>query len=921
MRPLKLKMSAFGPYAGGTEIDFEKLGENGIYLITGDTGAGKTTIFDAIMYALYGEPSGENRKVSMFRSKYADIETPTEVELTFLNKGKIYTIRRNPEYERLSKKGTKTVNQKASVTLTYPDGRNVTNNKEVNDAVSEIIGVDRKQFSQIAMIAQGDFMKLLLADSKERQLIFRNIFKTENCETIQETLKNESNSLLNKYAEEKISMQQYINGLLCDEDDVLSLELEKAKDGNMMITEVVELISCLIQNDTRNSETIQKDINTVEQQIESVTTFLTKAERYEKAEKELDGFCKEYSEKEPELDKKQKKVDELKAQNSEQEKKLKEITATEAQYNEYDSLTLKQNSASDISESLKKDKKILEENKQKIQILQSEITTMKTELETVSTAGELKEKLIREKEQAEEKKKKANELKKQLKEYTKLKKELSDAQDNYREKQEAAKAANTTYAMLNQAFLDSQAGILAENLSDGEPCPVCGSLNHPAKAERLTEAPTEKELKDSKKKTDKALESASQASREAGEIAGKAESKKQAVLEKITELLDGTTLENADEKTEELLLSLNTAIKQISSKIDNENNRLARKESLTKLIPEKEATVEKLKLELAELEKKIAADEVKQKEIAEQIETISHKLLFRNKSEAQNRVDVLKKEIDNHKKALEKAEKEQHALEKEITELKGKIEQLKKELAEKEDIDTEELVEEKTELAKKKKQLSEKQKTVASRIYANSRAKENICKKEKNMTAVEEKMKWIKALSDTANGKIKDKKITFEAYIQAASFERIIARANTRLMIMSDGQYELKRREEAVDNRGQNGLELDVKDYYNGTIRNVRTLSGGESFMASLSLALGLSDEIQINAGGIRLDTMFVDEGFGSLDEQALEQAFKALVSLSEGNRLVGIISHVAELKNKIDKKIIVTKEKTGGSKVAIQCN
>lgn len=604
--------------------------------------------------------------------------------------------------------------------------------------------------------------------------------------------------------------------------------------------------------------------------------------------------------------------------NPQQEKKMKELTETQSQYSEYDALAEKQNIISKVSESLKKSKKASDENKQKIQELQSEIIKMKEELETVSTAGAAKEKLLRERDQAEEKKKKVNELKNQLKEYDKLKNELSAAQENYRKKEAAAKSANEEYNMLNKAFLDSQAGILAENLSDGVPCPVCGSVNHPKKAVKPYEVPTEEELKKAKKHTDNASEASAQASREAGEIAGKTEIKKQSVSEKIAELLDNATLKDADEKTGELLSSLNASIKQINSKIDEENSKLNRKEVLTKAVPEKEESVETLKNALTDLEKKISEYETILKETEQQIEAISRKLLFKNKAEAQKRADTLKKEIDSHKKAVEKAEKEQRDLEKEVTQLKGKIEQLKKELSEKESIDSEKLNEEKLELTKTKNRLSEKQQKLSIRIDSNSRAKENICKKEKDMACVEEKLKWVSALSDTANGDIKDKKITFEAYIQSVSFERIIESANTRLMIMSDGQYALRRRVDSDDNRSKGGLELDVKDYYNGTVRDVRSLSGGESFMASLSLALGLSDVIQSNAGGIKLDTMFVDEGFGSLDDQTLELAFKALASLSEGNRLVGIISHVADLKNKIDKKIVVTKEKTGGSKVTI---
>ena len=254
MRPLKLKISAFGPYAGVTELNLEKLGENGIYLITGDTGAGKTTIFDAITFALFGEPSGDNRESSMLRSKYAEPDIPTEVELVFSNNGKEYTVKRNPEYERPAKKGDGMTAQKADACLTYPNGRVVTKPKDVSVAIREIVGIDRNQFSQIAMIAQGDFLKLLLAETKDRQKIFREIFKTGYYQILQDKLKSESGALSRKYDEAKLSVQQYINGILCDEDDVLSLEVEKAQAGNMMTADVIELIKILIKNDKKQRE-------------------------------------------------------------------------------------------------------------------------------------------------------------------------------------------------------------------------------------------------------------------------------------------------------------------------------------------------------------------------------------------------------------------------------------------------------------------------------------------------------------------------------------------------------------------------------------------------------------------------------------------------------------------------------------------
>ena len=921
MRPLRLKISAFGPYAGCTELDLEKLGESGIYLITGTTGAGKTTIFDAIMYALYGEPSGDNRTAAMFRSKYALPETPTEVELTFLNKGKIYTIKRNPEYERLSKKGSGTTNQKASVLLTYPDGSTVSSTKEVRDAILGIIGVDRSQFSQIAMIAQGDFMKLLLADSKQRQEIFRNIFKTSYCEKIQEMLREEAGKLTRQLSEEKISVEQYIKGILCDEDDVLSLDAQKAREGNLPLSEVLELIPAIIAKDKENADSLQNEINKNEKQTEAVNALLTKAERYAKAEKELTLFRKEFAEGEQQLKEKQSRAEELKKQSPLQEEKLREQTAIQAQYGDYDALAEMQNTIAALGEAIKKDKESAALSKSRAEQLAKETSARREELAGVSESGEAREKLLREKEQAQEKQKSINVIRKELANYVMLARQYQDDVSVYRNKEAEYNNAKRNYDAMNKAFLDSQAGILAEGLAEGEPCPVCGSLSHPHKAERAARTPTEAQLKSAEALVSRLARELEGASRIAGETRGKASAMKNSLLEKIKELPEGTTLENAREAADAVLSALSEAIKQLDNAIKAENAKLARRESLSKTIPEKEKTAEELKGNIALLEKKTAADEAKLEETTRQLSAVSGKLRFASKAEAVKRAELLKKEIDAHKASLEKADNELRETEKLVTELKGKIQQLEKELSEKEAVDTDALQKERLELAAAKRTLAEKQKTVASRIDANTRITDSISRKATEMSTVEKHLSWMNALANTATGRIKEKKITFEAYIQAASFERIIRRANTRLMIMSDGQYELVRRERSEDNRSQSGLDLDVKDYYNGSVRNVRTLSGGESFMASLSLALGLADEIQMNAGGIKLDTMFVDEGFGSLDEQTLQLAFRALASLSDGNRLVGIISHVGELKNKIDKKIIVTKDRTGGSSVKIQCD
>ena len=364
---------------------------------------------------------------------------------------------------------------------------------------------------------------------------------------------------------------------------------------------------------------------------------------------------------------------------------------------------------------------------------------------------------------------------------------------------------------------------------------------------------------------------------------------------------------------------MKNSILQLHTKIDEMNRMIQRKEWIEKQIPSQEAELERVNQILADTEKNMVSDEATLKENKIQMDSISQKLKYRSKAEAKAVLDNLKKEIANQNKLFETAENRYRVMENSINELKGRQEQLKMFLDGKENVDKEQLTKDKQMLLEKRGLLSERQKQLAVRMDANVRAKSNIAVRAEELTLIEEKWTWVKALSNTANGNISGKeKIMLETYVQSTFFERIIQRANTRLMVMSDGQYELRRRKVASDYRGQSGLELDVKDYYNGSVRDVKSLSGGESFKASLSLALGLSDEVQSMAGGIRLETMFVDEGFGSLDGDSLQQAIRALTSLADGNRLVGIISHVAELKEKIDKQIVVKKDKTCGSRVEI---
>lgn len=912
MRPNKLIMSAFGPYAGKVELNLNELGQNGLYLITGDTGAGKTTIFDAITYALFGKASGENRETSMFRSKYADAETPTEVELYFTCKGKEYNIKRNPEYDRPKTKGDGLTTEKANAELKMPDGRIVTKVKEVDSAVVEILGVDRSQFTQIAMIAQGDFLKLLLAPTEDRKKIFQKLFKTQNYYVLQEKLKSESGKLSSEYDAIKKSIEQYINGIMCDEDDVLSIQVKKAKSNELSVSEIVLLAEELIKNDEIAEGELDAKIKHFDKELEEITKLLTKAQTLKSAKTSLETAQTELADaknKKTELFQKLKNAEEHKSDIADA---VNKIAAIDAEFAGYDELDNNKKQLSDLYASIKEDESSYKVKYAELEELDKKITELETEAKTLETAGVEKANVQGQIKDVTGKKTAFEGLEKEIKELRVLEKQLADAQNMYMEKSHAARNKKTIYDALNKAYLDEQAGILADGLEQGHPCPVCGAVDHPQLAKKSVDAPSKHELETAKNNAEEAQKEESRASQRAGELNGIVTEKK-AATDKLSKELAG----DGDFGVE--LQKITAQLSELQEKLEKLEKDEERKSEIEKLLPAIREKLEAVKEYIVKLEENMAKNKAVSEALNKRTEELGKKLMFENKSGAmaeKTKLEILKNTMEA---AIEKEKVNFENNEKNIAAIKSRVEENQKILASSEDIDVFELQCKQTDLKSEKEGVLTQQKAVHSRRVANVISLENIRQKSAEINVVEENWKWVKSLSNTANGNISGKeKIMLETYIQMTHFDRIINRANSRLLVMSDGQYELVRRKEAENNRSQSGLELDVKDHYNGTQRSVKTLSGGESFKASLSLALGLSDEIQSSAGGIRLDTMFVDEGFGSLDEESLSHAIKALSSLADGNRLVGIISHVNELKERIEKQIVVKKEKTGGSRISV---
>lgn len=1233
MRPEKLTISAFGPYAGRTEIDFTRLGDQGLFLITGDTGAGKTTIFDAVTFALYGEASGNVREAGMFRSKYAKEDVPTFVELEFLYQGNQYRIKRNPEYFRPKGRGTGYTTQKADAELTFSDGRQpVTRMREVTRAVEELIGLDYQQFTQIAMIAQGDFQKLLLAGTQERGEIFRQIFHTGLYQEVQNRLRDAVKERWKEYDEIRGSISQYMSGAVCGENPEIGLELEALRKVKFegKVERGLELLQELLQQGPHVLEQMDARLLGLDKKIQQEDRLLGKIEQARRTEKLLEEKRAAWKEKQDAL-KQACEVRETILQSAGEEEKLLLLLQQEKEkLEQYRILEDLQKQMEKQAGQMAKEQLNREKAVSGYAASRQEIQEKRQEQENLKTVGEERERLLHRREglesrkeelcrlsrireeqtiqqeqakvlqieaaaQAEQLKSAASEVREQAEslqdrdvaliriseklekserqrdELIRNRKELREMEDRKEKQKEqfeklsvqekawkeklfklweeleplkTAESEETEYRYqvqeqqrilqefsehekrlkgywkkiernrenyglesvvweklqqeyhaLEKRFFDAQAGLLAKYLKEGEKCPVCGSFHHPSPA-ALTEDVPEKEMLEEKKQA--LSEAEAKVQKLSGEIAhlseqieaeereiqktteglkrrgdgeehtdgavtpgmlkevhrkleqyleevqtlrGKAKEKKERyqtggneakelesrlaglseemkesraeldslsgksmvlkqqltarldalpdfpeletyiteleaqekkvrkelktrarLLEKLKqleakleeslktvqsqmnqlEILNSRQEENhaklaeflvrpdmpwrglyadAESLEEEDLLhaatgarqTLEEALWQLDSELAGNRRRLDQKNRLEKEIPVLEEQMHGQEEEIKQKDILLARLETEQKWMEGQKRELLDTLGEKTKEEITHQVQEQQKQLQSMQQKREQAEKDFQKCREEEKALQAAVQALEGQMEEKgEALDESEISGRKEKWMQEKSELSHKRAECFAADRKNHDIYDSVCGRMQEMADVEQEYVWVKALSDTANGMLNGKrKIELETYVQMAYFDRILRRANLRLMTMSSGQYELKRQEDGENKRDKAGLELNVIDHYNGTERSVKTLSGGESFQASLSLALGLSDEIQSCAGGIRLDAMFVDEGFGSLDEESLNQAVKALAGLAEGNRMVGIISHVAELKDRIEKKIMVTKNRS----------
>ena len=933
MRPISLKMSAFGPYKDEVYIDFTKFDGNGIFLITGDTGSGKTTIFDAICFALYGVASGSNRNKNSFRSDFSSNERKTFVKLIFMHKGIKYEIERSPSYMRKKIRGEGMTQVSGDASMVYSD-RVVTGDANVTEECIKILGLNASQFKQISMIAQGEFLKLLLAKSSDRALIFRKIFDTYIYKSISDKLKDKYLDKKREYEDMGININSLRDNLIINSDI-------DYKDIN--IEELLNLVSIQNIKDekricelNKGKDKLFKDIQKIVSDIDSAKMINDNLDKYKKVKTEID--LKKNIEKDINL-------------KREIVKKNKDI---------YDNIIPIYNEINKFKETINNKKNEIKDTKDKLKIvnsnykdicekykniskLQDDVNKWKVELTGYNNSLSIIEEIKDLNYNLDIKKNIYNLL--LINNYNDVLDKFEmvrGIQDKYKSESDKFNVYKDKYNKLSKRynrdynkFINCQAGIIASGLKDNDPCPVCGSLNHPKLAKLdnnyITKVDLDNEqleLEECQKELEVITNSVSSLKKEYEYKLDELNNYNEEEIKKdvkecqknVKEYIDVSKY-NLDDVSSNInnikaqvdakssLLGKDIDIDDVNSKID-EINKLINKniEEIKNINNEYEIVgKEKVKLESIILtiikEVELLNKDVKDKE---QIYVDSYKKLGYSKMEDYLKVMVEEVTYSNY-------EKEVNDYDKGLALLLKEVEVLKNIIKDKKYVNIDDLVNNKKVFDKELNDIELSLKNINNRLNNNIMIYNKIKDAYDKIKETEKMLSVYEDLSNTANGNIKGKnKLEFEQYVQASYFDKVIVSANKRFSYMTDSRYLLLRKKESNKISDKLGLEIEIFDNYTGKKRDVTSLSGGESFKASLSLALGISDVIQEYAGGIVVDVMFIDEGFGSLDNDSLESAISAIIKLSDNNKLVGIISHVNELKDRIDKKIIVKKSNKG---------
>ncbi|MDO4173240.1 MAG: SMC family ATPase [Eubacteriales bacterium] len=1029
MKPIELTVSAFGPYSGKMTLSMEDFGGSGLFLVTGDTGAGKTSIFDAICFALFGEVSGSQRASDQLRSDFAKPDAETYVDFRFSHQGEEYYIERIPKYERPKKRGSGTVTQNPKAILKYPDGSTVAGANAVTEAVEQLLGVGCQSFKQISMIAQGEFLKLLTADSRSRAEIIRKVFHTEPLVQLQKQIKAEYNAWSRKCEQTRQAVLQYAEGFRIPEDSPLR------GLAQTQLADLLEGITGQNAEDQVHLQAAEVQLAQLQQARTAATEAVVRAqqqqdalEKWQAAKQKLEELNAQQADMEREKNRlaqarrardmvlpkwnlwqmEQQREETLRDSVQQREQAVRQLEqaapavrqAWEQAAQQQSQLTAleqditrladaqekaaawhqKQDEAARLQRAATQKQDVCRQAAEKLAGMQTELERLDRQVEQLHQIQmELADKRIawKDSKKREDRLKAASALFAELEEN---RKQQEAGQKQYRMLEQAFSKAEQRYQADELTWLRGQAGILAQSLCEGDPCPVCGAIHHPAPAHLERSVPSEQQLEQEKKAMEQARAALQQQSITCAACKSKTEAAQEAVRRACQELfgVDSKTQQDfalAQAQQHEETLTLQQQGKALAGREKQGVEQQKTRDALLEQKPTMEAAAKQAETDWRQAQTQAAATAAAAQALRAAIpfdDLQQLELLLRQKRSERDdigqRIEQANTAWEQHQRkqagakevlASEKAQQEQAAQSaaqsaqqwkeslveagfatgeayqkalltpEELQRREQQVQQwiqdvaaatrLEREYAaaapKAELADMEQLVakREQAELACHSCEAEKHQ--ISERLRVNGDTLQRIGDMQEQLTQLEKQTAALREMSQTANGELNGKqKLMLEQYVQAAYFERVLQRANLRLRDMTQGRYEMRRRRKAENNRSQSGLDIDIMDYYTGKCRSVKTLSGGESFLGALALALGMSDVIQSYAGGVRVETVFIDEGFGSLDSAALEQAISVLVRLSGGDRLIGIISHVAELKERIDKQIVVRRSTDGST-------
>lgn len=871
MKPVTLTLYGWGPYRDKVCVDFTGFEGRGIFLITGATGAGKTTLFDALAYALYGCMSGAVREKGSVRSDFASEETRTGVELVMTHNGLTYEIERSPEYRRLKKrkgKGGVYTKEKERAVLKLPDGRLVEGAGEVNRTLRELLKLDERQFKQISMIAQGEFAKLLTAAGSEKTKIFREIFGTGIYDRLRSVLKEQAGELYGEILELRHRMEE--NERMLRETDGACRELLEETDGQSAAFS--DLLAGLEQLHRKEEAGAKKESVRLEKRLEALTGRIARIQ--------ADGRLFEQLE---EAVAKSLKLKEQEGSMRELEKRLQRAeAAARVSLHELPYQTAEQR---------------CERLGEKLKDASAGLLALRKEQEELRPVW--KERAAQERAFAllMELEQKGELIRGLEKELAEREKHFRRLQERYEKLDEQTAALSRRYLAADRQYKRSVVGIAARLVKEGEPCPVCGSLEHPRVAVPPEETLTGEELEGLRA----LYEESEAAGKELFAQTAAAKGEYEAAVRRLSqERKSWAEVSGRAAGLPEALLTGAEPPYARSRRIWEE--KLTRYESLKAVLEEKRAALSRLKDEekqerAALLEaRKTFRDALKEMKFAREEAYRESLITPEERSALRERLAEYKEEERASRELLKYLQ----------TSLKGKRRQ-----------DAGELTGLADALKGEQRAAAQRCKEAEARLAGVRRTRKTLSALQERLSPLEKRYGIVKDLENLAGGN-NSKRLVFEQYVLAGYFEEILKAANLRLLKMTGGRYELLRADTVSDGRMKDNLEMLVRDYYTGRNRSVRTLSGGEAFKASLSLALGMSDVIQAESGGIRVEALFIDEGFGSLDGESLDQACRTLMTLSERNKLIGIISHVPELRERIENQIVVEKT-SGGSYLKIQ--